>query len=193
MNKLFITLGSIAICGFSPLTTIYTIHNNELTTNQNKEAKYTGYLPFNASAFDSSASNQGGYFAYYKHSAFSNPWGDHWDYGYVAQLSLSSMPYLMASYNAAVQEHEGGAISAMSTYITAADGPKGFAAQTPYTSGWSLNSDFLNCAIFNEIIATNESISFGDVSTILNLVKSANLNQQTLTFFYFTAYEDSLH
>lgn len=191
MNKLLTTLGTITLLssGVSPLATINTINHSEIKTIQHKQVKYTDYLPFNASAFDNSASNQGGYYAYYKHSAFDNPFGNHWCNGYVAQLSLSSMPYLMASYNDAISKHEN-AIVAIQTYITAAYDSD---ALTKFTSGWSLNPYIMGDSGDREISVWNKSMSDGDASVILNLIKLANLYNQTLTFFYYLAYPDVWH
>ena len=147
--------------------------------------------PFNPQAKVRSVANKtGDAYAYYTGDAFKNPYGDFPDSGFMAQLSKTSVPYLMLSYHYAVSQSQYNPLGAMISYIVNAG--SGY-NPTPYSNKWPLNQYISSDMNLREKVAVTLSFREATTNEVLNFVDAAAGNSQPLDFFFYTANVDFLH
>ena len=187
LQKIIISLAFIGVAAPSIIQSGFVSHQ------KTKSLGTVGsqWNPFNPKTKIRSVSNKtGDAYAYYGDGAFKNPYGDFTDAGYMAQLSKTSVPYLMLSYHYAVSQSQYNPLGAMISYIVNAGSTYN---PTPYSSEWPLNQYISSDMSLGTKVAVTLSFREAPTNEVLNFIDAAAGNSQPLDFFFYSANVDFLH
>ncbi len=196
--KAFFSVISVIALIVTPLATITPYHTSQFSNKINNNYSANPTPQFNNSAFDYSDSNGYDYYAYYKDNAFTNPYGDHDDYGYVCQISTGNgneqnLQKIYEWWVLSKKDINETAEEMISYLMTPTGAPH--SVVTPYSNSWTYTGHFLNDvndleqSLFFGAFNVNASLNTQATNLMLNAVK----NNQNLKFRFYSAYTNTLH